>query len=89
MLGQNESIWHTFKSVIGRLGHWLYIHFKHITGGVRHVADKIHGLNLGPVSTVAGLVSQGTHIADSIYNYAHDLYGTKPPENNAFIPTVP
>lgn len=79
MLERNQSLWHNFKSVIGRLGTWFHQHFKHITGAVRFVADKIHSWNMGPASSIAGLVSRGTHIADAIFDYGHAIYGWDPP----------
>src|SRR6218665_19485 len=79
MLAKTQNLWNSLRSVLHRVGSFFYKHFKHITGAVRHVADKIHSWNVGPVSTVAGLVSTGTHVADHIYDYAHDLFGHTPP----------
>lgn len=89
MLGKNENIWNNLKSVLHRLGSWFYRNFKHITSTVRHIADRIHSWNVGPVSSVAGLISRGTHVVDHIYDYAHDLFGHTPPnEPNPFTGEV-
>ena len=77
-----------------RLGSWFYTHFRHITGAVCFVTDKIHGFNLGPVSSAAGLVSCRTHIADAIFEYGHAILGWDPlpspyiPESSPGVPSA-
>ncbi len=69
------SVWHHFKNVVTRLGSWLWRNFHSVTETTRHVANEIHSWKLPYISNVAGLVSKGTHVADTVYDYINELYG--------------
>ena len=74
MLEKDQLLWHSFRHLLQRVGSYFYTHFKHITASVWYVTDCLHRLNVGPVSQIAGLVSRGTTIADTIFDWAGDVY---------------
>ena len=86
MLFKDGQIWNNLKSVLHRVGSFFYRHFKHVTAGIRTVADKVHSMNVGPISSLAGLVSRGSTVADRLYDFGHEITGIDPPKESTEPP---
>jgi hypothetical protein len=69
------SVWHHFKNVVQRIGSWVWKNFHSVTEATRFVADEIHSWKLPYISNAAHLISKGTRVADTVYDYVNELYG--------------